>query len=65
MATYTIQISETQRLALIELLVQNPSFTRVDSELGFDADLAYWDKMLEKLPFEEYESPGCIHGFCY
>jgi hypothetical protein len=55
---YTIQISEEQRVALLQVLEEGHPLCAVDAPLDF------WPDMLRKLPEAEAESPGCFHGFC-
>lgn len=52
---YKIQISEEQRVALLALL-------RTETASGYLA-LAYWEGMLEALPYDEMEDPGTTHCF--
>jgi len=58
MASYTVIISEEQRAALETIVKQHPEMT------GDNAPLEYWPSMLERLPADEADSPGCHHGFC-
>lgn len=55
MTKYLIQISETQRLALVEALMRLGH--GIDEE---DADL---EPMLRALPEDEATDPGTIHDF--
>lgn len=70
MASYLININDTQRLALIYLLETNTQGTDDN-----DSDpLQYWVKMLTELPAVEPtanpndptygKAPSMIHGFC-
>lgn len=56
---YLIQISEEQRVALLEILKAAPlSMTGVQ-----DAPLEFWVEMLDALPRSEAEEPKIVHGF--
>ena len=55
--TYRIDISDEQRLALIESIKASEA-----DKLG--APLEYWLFLLAKLPEVEKEYPGTLHGFC-
>ncbi len=58
--TYTLEINEEQRLALLDVLRSLPSgFAAGDGQ-----PLEYWDAMLDGLPAIEAEHPGIVHGFC-
>lgn len=68
MTAYTIQINETQRKALFELIsseagraILKASEHRDDHETQA---LDYWESMLTRLPQDEAEYPRCLHGFC-
>jgi hypothetical protein len=54
---YKIDISEAQRVALLELV-------KASGADKPDAALEYWVAMLEELPKEETENPNVLHGFC-
>jgi hypothetical protein len=60
--SYIINISESQRQALLHLI--KTSTDRLDF-IGEDKPLEYWEDMLSDLPKQEAEHPGVIHGFCY
>ena len=55
--SYTIIISEEQRVALLALI----KATKADAP---DQPLEYWDAMLTELPSVELAHPGCHNGFC-
>lgn len=55
--SYEICINEPQRTALLELI-------RANVPQGNEGPLDYWVSMLEGLPHDELQSPGCLHGFC-
>jgi hypothetical protein len=57
--SYLIMINDEQRTALKVLIVESAM-----SPQGRDPALEYWEDMLDGLPAQEAESPGCIHGFC-
>lgn len=62
--TYTIRLSEPQRMALFTVLSDaraNPRLAPLFAD-GFPLDL--WPEMLEAMPAQEAETPGCDHGFC-
>lgn len=71
MASYVIQINEYQRLLLLQMLPLLPAseINKLEDEPG-DAhknaaeEIVCIVEMLEKLPADEAESPGCVHGFC-
>lgn len=58
--TYSVMISDEQRVALLKLLA--------DAGLGgnndHDSPLAYWVAMLTELPEMEKENPRVLHGLC-
>lgn len=58
MTTYSIIISEDQRVALRALFAANPCADSAGSPLE------YWPEMLDCLPSSEAESPDTLHGFC-
>jgi len=66
--TYTLEIAESQRLALIELLKTEMGRALCESASldgqSDDPALVYWDTMLAELPAIESEFPGIVHGFC-
>lgn len=59
-SSFTIMIDETQRVALLDLLVA----TNLGGNSNSDHALAYWQSMLIELPENEAETPNAIHGFC-
>lgn len=68
MTAYSIQINETQRLALLELITSEHGRATLRASVHRDeneeAALMYWDDMLANLPEIEAETPRCLHGFC-
>jgi len=60
LATYTIEISEEQRVALVEVLKKHNPNRDENYEPGA---LAYWIEMLEELPTLSQSHIG-VHSFC-
>lgn len=57
--TYTIQINEHQRAALLQLLQQVHRGGANDP-----TPLQYWVGALRNLPDDERDNPGALHGLC-
>lgn len=74
-ASFSIVVSEEQRVALLSVLraaSSDPRFSSLfdcllrssENPHGFEGPLSFWVEMLEGLPSVEAETPGALHGFC-
>lgn len=62
---YQININETQRLALMELIKNsNVDETKFIDPIHGEYALKYWLESLQDLPAIEEKHPGVLHGFC-
>lgn len=64
--SYTIIIDDAQRRAILDALEKYPpAVTEQEAHESLEAyGVLYLAEMFRKLPEEEQEAPGCMHGFC-
>jgi len=61
-SSYTIQMGEAQRAALLALIQELPMSHPARSDP--EHELFFWEDMLKDLPENEREQPKTLHGFC-